>query len=36
MNSDEMEQILNHGAEVTNEIARKKYEDVRRKIGLGR
>lgn len=36
MQSDEMEQILNHGAEVTNEIARKKYEDVRRKIGLGR
>lgn len=36
INSDEIEKILDNGAKKTNEIARTKYEEVRKKIGLGR
>lgn len=36
INSDEIEKILDNGAKKTNEIARAKYEEVRKKIGLGR
>lgn len=34
--SDELDQILEDGARITNEIAKAKYEQVRKKIGLGR
>lgn len=36
MQSNELEQILDCGAKITNEIAKKKYDEVRIKIGLGR
>ncbi len=34
--SDEIDQILDEGSKITNEIAKKKYEEVIQKIGLGR
>lgn len=36
INSDELDKILDDGLKKTNELAKKKYEEVVRKIGLGR
>lgn len=36
IDSEELDKILDHGSKVTNDIARKKYELVMKKIGLGR
>lgn len=34
--SQELDEILDHGRTITNELAKIKYESVRKKIGLGR
>jgi tryptophanyl-tRNA synthetase len=36
ISSSLIDDILDRGREVTTEIARKKYEEVRQKVGLGR
>lgn len=36
INSDELTEILDKGAKITNEMARKKYEEVLDRVGLGR
>lgn len=36
INSDELTKILDKGAQITNDIAKKKYEEVLDKVGLGR
>ncbi len=34
--SEEIDRILDHGAQITEKLAKEKYEIVRKKIGLGR
>ena len=36
INSKELDKILDEGARITNEYAKKKYEEIKNKIGLGR
>lgn len=36
INSKLLDEILNQGAKKTNEYAKKKYEEIRNKVGLGR
>ena len=36
MKDNQIDIILNKGKEITTEIAKKKYEEVVKKIGLGR
>lgn len=36
INSKELDKILDNGSKITNEIARKKYNEVLKKVGLGR
>ena len=36
INSSLLDEILDEGARITNECAKKKYEEVKNKVGLGR
>jgi len=36
INSEELDKILDEGKRITNEYAKKKYEEIRKKVGLGR
>ena len=36
INSNMLDEILDEGARITNEYAKKKYEEVKNKVGLGR
>ena len=36
INSEELDKILDEGRKKTNEYAKKKYEEIRKKVGLGR
>ena len=36
MNSGDIDKILDRGREITVDIAKKKYEEVIEKVGLGR
>ncbi len=36
INSEELDKILDEGKRITNEYAKKKYDEIRKKVGLGR